>query len=133
MQKLKRGTFVGTPQYVAPEMLEENTSGSFTDLWALGCILYELFVGKPPFAGKKNLTVFQNVLERKFKFPAGMDPHLMNLIDNLLAFEYYNRLGAFGRFDDLKKHPYFAGIDWKKLQNHQLVVPPISKLGEERK
>lgn len=115
MKKLKRGTFVGTPQYVAPEMLEENTSGSFTDLWALGCILYELEVGKPPFAGKKNMTVFQNVLERNFKFPPGMDPHLQNLIDSLLNIEYYNRIGAFGRFDELKEHPYFTGIEWKKL------------------
>ena len=69
MKKLKRGTFVGTPQYVAPEMLDENTSGSFTDLWALGCILYELYAGKPPFGGKTNYMVFENILMRNFKFP----------------------------------------------------------------
>jgi serine/threonine protein kinase len=38
--KMPRGSFVGTPLYIAPEMLESNISGPFTDLWALGCILY---------------------------------------------------------------------------------------------
>lgn len=126
IKKMKRGTFVGTPQYVAPEMLEDSTSGTFTDLWALGCILYEMFAGKTPFSGKKNLTVFQNVLERKFEFPIGMDPSLKNLIDKLLEFEYQDRIGAFGSFNDIKTHSYFAGFDWQKLQNHELVVPPRS-------
>lgn len=42
---LRAGTFVGTPLYVAPEMLEYNSSGRYTDLWALGCIIYQLLVG----------------------------------------------------------------------------------------
>jgi serine/threonine protein kinase len=46
---MREGTFVGTPLYVAPEMLEFNQAGIFTDLWALGCIIYELLVGKSPF------------------------------------------------------------------------------------
>lgn len=44
-----RGTFVGTPLYVAPEMLDSNLSGPFTDLWALGCIIYQLLTGDVPF------------------------------------------------------------------------------------
>ncbi len=44
-----RGTFVGTPLYVAPEMLESNLSGPFTDIWALGCILYQCLTGDVPF------------------------------------------------------------------------------------
>ena len=44
-----RGTFVGTPYYVAPEMLESNASGPATDLWALGCIVYQMLTGEVPF------------------------------------------------------------------------------------
>jgi serine/threonine protein kinase len=46
---VREGTFVGTPLYVAPEMLEYNHAGKFTDLWALGCILYQLLIGVTPF------------------------------------------------------------------------------------
>lgn len=44
-----RGTFVGTPFYVAPEMLESNLSGPFTDLWGLGCIVFQCLTGDVPF------------------------------------------------------------------------------------
>jgi 3-phosphoinositide dependent protein kinase-1 len=47
--KERDGTFVGTPLYVAPEMLESNKAGRYTDLWALGCIIYQLIVGTTPF------------------------------------------------------------------------------------
>jgi len=44
---------VGTPLYVAPEMLEANFAGKFTDLWALGCIIYQIHVGDTPFSAKR--------------------------------------------------------------------------------
>lgn len=47
--KIRDGTFVGTPLYVAPEMLDGNFSGRFTDIWALGCIIYQMHVGSTPF------------------------------------------------------------------------------------
>ena len=56
--KLREGTFVGTPLYVAPEMLEANMAGRFTDLWALGCIIYQFHVGVTPFHGKRQDIVF---------------------------------------------------------------------------
>lgn len=71
--KRNMGTFVGTPLYVAPEMLEFNQSGRFTDLWGLGCILYELIEGKSPFLDESNSKVFQNIMERNIKFPSGFD------------------------------------------------------------
>ena len=49
-----KGTFVGTPLYVAPEMLELNQAGTYTDLWALGCIIFEMLNGKSPFYAKNS-------------------------------------------------------------------------------
>lgn len=46
------GTFVGTALYQAPEMVLKSQSGLYTDLWALGCIIYELSFGKKMFGGK---------------------------------------------------------------------------------
>ena len=48
-QELKSGTFVGTPYYASPEMLASSISGTFTDLWALGVIIYEMLEGKTPW------------------------------------------------------------------------------------
>lgn len=56
-----RGTFVGTPLYVSPEMLDSNLSGPFTDLWALGCIVYQMLTGEVPFRANYDYIVFQMI------------------------------------------------------------------------
>ena len=55
---------MGTPLYVAPEMLEYNHSGRYTDLWALGCIIYQMLVGQTPFHDDTPDHVFQKILVR---------------------------------------------------------------------
>jgi serine/threonine protein kinase len=75
-----RQSFVGTPLYVAPEMLEFNLSGLYTDLWALGCIIYS------PFHAKSQYEVFKNILERRIVYPESMDPHAVDLIEGLLNY-----------------------------------------------
>lgn len=68
-----RGTFVGTPLYVAPEMLKESMSGHFTDLWALGCIVYQMATGEVPFKGKTDFQTFDIIMKREFKWPEDLD------------------------------------------------------------
>jgi len=68
-----RGTFVGTPLYVAPEMLKESMSGHFTDLWALGCIVYQMATGEVPFKGKTDFQTFDIIMKRDFKWPDSLD------------------------------------------------------------
>lgn len=53
-----RGTFVGTPLYASPEMLNDSVSGPFTDLWALGVIVYQVVCGEVPWKGNKDFVVF---------------------------------------------------------------------------
>lgn len=69
----REGTFVGTPLYVAPEMLEFNYSGRFTDFWALGCIVYQFLVGQTPFVAKTANDVFNNILNKNLRFPQDLD------------------------------------------------------------
>ncbi len=74
-------------------MLEFNQSGQFTDLWALGCMLYQFLTGVTPFAGKNSDEVFQNILERRLRFPGSMDADARDLIDKLLDYNPEKRLG----------------------------------------
>lgn len=81
-------TFVGTPLYVSPEMLESNEAGRFTDFWALGVIIYEMAYGTTPFFARNDSKVFDNILNRRLDFPKNhSDPEydvLDDLIDKLL-------------------------------------------------
>lgn len=79
--KQPRGSFVGTPLYVAPEMLNENKSGPPTDLWALGCIIYQLRVGTVPFNGQFDYEVFSKITERQLNFPNDLEPEAVDIID----------------------------------------------------
>lgn len=117
-----RGTFVGTPLYVAPEMLKESMSGHFTDLWALGCIIYQMACGEVPFKGKTDFQTFDIIMKREFKWPEDIEDDLKDLIDKLLIIEPMKRLGAGGpgsgnSYEDLMLHPFFTGIDWNTIGN----------------
>lgn len=115
-----RGTFVGTPLYVAPEMLKESMSGHFTDLWALGCIVYQMATGEVPFKGKTDFQTFDIIMKRDFKWPDSLDKHCRDLIDRLLVLEPMRRLGA-GRpgsgcsYEDLMGHKFFEGVNWATI------------------
>jgi 3-phosphoinositide dependent protein kinase-1 len=77
----KGTTFVGTAEYVSPEVLLDQESGPASDIWALGCILYKFFVGKTPFNFKTEYLTFEGIIKGKFSCPA---VHRCNLfeIDN---------------------------------------------------
>jgi serine/threonine protein kinase len=54
-------------------MIRENKSGLFTDLWALGCIIYEISCGQKMFNGKNNKEIFDKILDYEFQFPPTLD------------------------------------------------------------
>lgn len=122
-----RGSFVGTPLYVAPEMLNENRSGPPTDLWALGCIIYQLRVGYVPFNGTLEHEVFQKITDRQLQFPNDLEPEAIDIIDALLHLDPSERLGAgppgsANDYEALKAHPFFKGINFKTLSQ---TAPPV--------
>ncbi len=84
-------------------MLEFNESGLFTDLWALGCIIYQFLAGVTPFQGKTHSEVFQNILENKVAYPNHMDRDGVDLIKKLLDYNPENRLGYLN-MKKLKEH-----------------------------
>lgn len=121
-----RKSFVGTADYVSPEVLTDKTAGPPSDIWALGVILYQMLVGKTPFVGKSEYLVFQSILAREIIFPEDFDPLAKDLVEKLLVLEPSERLGAGEKgISELKAHPFFDGIDFKTLPKTPVPdIPP---------
>ena len=100
-------------------MLESNQAGRFTDLWALGCMIYQFINGLTPFHGESYNEVFMKIQNRRLKFPYGMDRDARDLVDKLLDMVPENRLG-FRSFEDLKSHQFFKDIDFSLLAEKKL-------------
>eukprot|EP01132_Coremiostelium_polycephalum_P004843 gene4843-6036_t len=103
-----------------------------SDLWALGCIIYQLSTGKLPFRGKTEFLTFQKVSNREIVYPRNINPVIKDLIENLLVLKPTDRLGSRekGGFAALKSHPFFQGIDWDNLsqQTPPTIVSPSEKI-----
>lgn len=117
----KRGvTFVGTAEYVSPEVLKDIPSGFGADIWALGCIIYQLYCGKTPFKDKTEYLIFKKIVEHNIIFPKTVPATAQDLILKLLDRDPKKRLGA-GEIDSdtdiyhLKAHPFFSDINFKDL------------------
>lgn len=101
-------------QIGVPDTVFESDSYS-SDLWALGCIIYQLLAGRPPFKGLNEYQTFQKIVKLEYTFPAGFPKDAMDLVSRLLVHDPNERLGANNRIDQLKEHPFFAGIEWSTL------------------
>jgi len=105
---------VGTPLYCAPEMLENNMSGFFSDLWALGVIIYEMSTGQKMFRGKNNRDIFDKILKHDFKFPGHLDRDTIDIINKLVQIDPFKRLGV-KNINMVKDHPFFNAVDWQAI------------------
>ncbi|KYQ90285.1 putative protein serine/threonine kinase [Tieghemostelium lacteum] len=125
LQKTRANSFVGTAEYVSPELISNKETSTDSDLWALGCILYQLTTGRLPFRGKTEFLTFQKVSNRDLVYPTNINPVTKDLIGKLLVMKPSDRLGSLsnGGFSELKKHEFFQGFDWDQL--YKMPPPPI--------
>nr|AML77804.1 putative LOV domain-containing protein [Sisyrinchium angustifolium] len=107
-------SFVGTEEYIAPEIITGAGHSSAVDWWALGILLYEMLYGYTPFRGKTRQKTFANILHKDIKFPASISVSLpaRQLIYRLLHRDPKNRLGSCEGANEIKQHPFFSGINW---------------------
>ncbi|KAF8010661.1 hypothetical protein BT93_J1345 [Corymbia citriodora subsp. variegata] len=107
-------SFVGTEEYIAPEIIRGAGHTSAVDWWALGILLYEMLYGHTPFRGKTRQKTFTNILHKDIKFP-GSKPvslHTKQLIYRLLHRDPKDRLGSHEGADEIKRHPFFRSVNW---------------------
>ncbi|OMJ84878.1 hypothetical protein SteCoe_13936 [Stentor coeruleus] len=123
-------TIVGTPHYMAPEVITSHGYGLAADYWTVGIMLYEFMFGCVPFGEEETdpYAIYEKVQERKLIFPKWVDNKnkVKEFINQLLSKNPASRLG--GNFDNLKAHSWFMGLNWDKIISKELKAPYVPKL-----
>ncbi|CAI9784915.1 unnamed protein product [Fraxinus pennsylvanica] len=118
---------VGTPDYIAPEVLLKKGYGMECDWWSLGAILYEMLVGYPPFYSDEPMTTCRKIVHWRnhLKFPedSKLSPEAKDLICRLLC-DVEHRLGT-GGAGQIKAHPWLKDIEWDKLYEMEAAFKPM--------
>ncbi|CCE78415.1 Piso0_001038 [Millerozyma farinosa CBS 7064] len=128
----RKGSFVGTAEYVPPELLKYNICGFEADVWALGCILYQLFHGNPPFKGSTEYLTFEKIIHLNYSYNANspIPNDVRHIIDRILVNDPKKRY----KISDVMTSKWFESVDWddknsiwsKKVPKFEPYIPPIN-------
>ncbi|KAK1409990.1 hypothetical protein QVD17_36522 [Tagetes erecta] len=114
----RSNSFVGTHEYLAPEIIKGEGHGSPVDWWTLGILLYELLYGRTPFKGTGDDETLANVVSQGLEFPNSpiVSFHARDLIRCLLQKQPENRLGSLKGAAEIKQHQFFEGLNWALIR-----------------
>lgn len=122
----RASSFVGTAEYVSPELLNEKNACKASDLWAFGCIIFQLLAGRPPFKAGNEYQTFQKIVALDYEFPIGFPLVARDLVERLLVLDPARRL----QIEHIKNHQFFDGVTWgldlwkRKAPRLKAYVPP---------
>lgn len=120
----RSNSFVGTHEYLAPEIIKGEGHGNAVDWWTFGIFLYELLFGTTPFKGLVNDETLCNVIMHSIDFPASpsINSHAKDLIKGLLVKDPQERLGSIKGAAEIRQHPFFKGLNWALIRS---TCPPV--------
>uniref|UniRef100_A0A671Z2W7 Serine/threonine-protein kinase Sgk1 n=1 Tax=Sparus aurata TaxID=8175 RepID=A0A671Z2W7_SPAAU len=118
-------TFCGTPEYLAPEVLQKQAYDRTVDWWCLGSVLYEMLYGLPPFYSRNTAEMYNNILHKSPVLKPNVSNSGRELLEGLLQKDRTQRLGVKDDFLELKYHSFFSPINWEDLMAKKITPPFI--------
>ena len=111
---------IGTPDYIAPELLLRRAHTASADWWSFGICLYEFITGIPPFTDVSIGNIFKNILNMEVEWPEDCSEGVKDLIVSLLQYEPENRL----QFKEVKNHVFFNEVPWDNILEIEMPFVP---------
>ncbi|KAK9802913.1 hypothetical protein WJX73_005752 [Symbiochloris irregularis] len=133
---MRANILAGTADYIAPEVLRNEVVTCAADLWALGCLIFQMLAGKPPFRDQTEYLTLERVSAGTYTAPDEFPEDALDLVQQLLVLEPTQRLG-WGEegMQRLKRHKFFSGVRWEGLRGQRapawLRREPLANLEDE--